>query len=95
MAKRSKPAKPAKEPRSASDRAKDARTAKLAAGYVAKSLLLPPAAAADLAAVVDRDECSEAEAIEAALRLLRSRNAEPSNAELARLVKRRLMERDQ
>lgn len=79
-----------KEARSGSDRAKDARAAKLAAGYVAKSLLLPPAAAADLAALVERDNCAEVEAIASALRLARDRNSEPSNAELARMVARRL-----
>lgn len=76
--------------KSASERATESRAAKLAAGYVSKSLLLAPAAAADLAAIVERDECTETEAIEAALRQARSRNAEPSNAELARLVARRL-----
>jgi len=73
-----------------SKRASASRAAKLAAGYVSKSVLLAPAAAADLAALIERDECTEAEAIETALRLARSRNAEPSNAELARLVARRL-----
>jgi len=80
----------AKAPRSGSERAQDARAAKLAAGYVAKSLLLPPAAAADLAALVERDGGSEVEAVTRALRIARDRNAEPSNAELAALVARRL-----
>lgn len=80
----------AKRQKTGSDRASASRAAKLAAGYVSKSLLLRPSAAADLAALIERDECTEAEAIEAALRVARSRNAEPSNAELARLVARRL-----
>jgi len=83
----------AKRTKSASERASESRAAKLAAGYVSKSLLLPPSAADDLAALVERDDCSEAEAIEAALRVARDRNAEPSNAELARMVSRRLTER--
>jgi hypothetical protein len=86
MAKRSTKAKT----RSAGDRALESKAARLAAGYVRKDLLLPPAAAADLAALTERDECTEAEAIEAALRVARGRNAEPSNTELARLVARRL-----
>lgn len=76
--------------RSGADRAKESRAAKLAAGYVAKSLLLPPQAAADLAALVERDGCAEAEAVAAALRVARDRNAEPTNAELAAMVARRL-----
>lgn len=75
---------------SGSDRAQASRAAKLAAGYVSKSLLLAPAAAADLAALIERDECTEAEAIETALRFARDRNSEPSNADLARMVARRL-----
>lgn len=80
----------AKAPRSGSERAQDARAAKLAAGYVSKSLLLPPAAVADLAALIKRDGGSEVETVARALRLSRDRNAEPSNAELAALVARRL-----
>lgn len=83
-------AKKAAGAKSASDRAQESRAAKLAAGYVSKSLLLAPGAAADLAAIVERDGCTDAEAIESALRLARSKNAEPSNAELARMVARRL-----
>jgi len=89
MAKRSTKAKS----RSAGERAQESKAAKLAAGYVRKDLLLPPDAAADLAALIERDDCTEAEAIEAALRIARDRNAEPSNAELARMVARRLTER--
>jgi hypothetical protein len=76
--------------KSASDRATESRAAKLAAGYVAKSWLLPPAAAADLAALIERDGCSETEAVTRALRVARDRHAEPSNAELAAMVARRL-----
>lgn len=90
MAAKSKAKAKAAAPRSASDRAKDARAAKLAAGYMAKSLLLPPEAAADLAALVERDGCAEVEAVARALRLARDRNAEPTNEELAALVSRRL-----
>jgi hypothetical protein len=77
-------------PKSGSDRASASRAAKLAAGYVSKTMLLAPAAAANLAALIERDECSETEAVEAALRLARDRNSEPSNAELASMVARRL-----
>ena len=66
------------------------KATKLASGYVRKDMLLPPDAAADLAALVERDNCAEVDAVASALRLARARNSEPSNAELARMVARRL-----
>lgn len=85
MAKRSTKAKT----RSAGERALESKAAKLANGYVRKDLLLPPAAAIDLATFAKGFD-SEADAIAAALRVACDPKAEPSNAELARLVSRRL-----
>lgn len=53
--------------RSASQRASESRAAKLAAGYVAKTFLLPPEAAADLATLAARDGVPELEAVGRAL----------------------------
>ena len=68
----------------------ESRAAKLEQGYAQKSFLLPPSALADLAALVKRDDSSEVDAVTLALRLARGKNAEPSNAELAAMVTRRL-----
>lgn len=80
----------AKRTKSASDRAQESRAAKIAAGYAAKSYLLPPQAIKDLARITERDGCSEVEAVESALAVLAASNREPSNAQLAALVTRRL-----
>lgn len=79
-----------KRTKSASDRATESRAAKLAAGFAAKSYLLSPRALSDLERITARDGCSETEAVEAALAVLAKSNREPSNAQLAAMVARRL-----
>lgn len=85
MAKRS-----TKPPKSASERATDRRADLIKQGWAQKNWLLPPAALADLAALTERDGSTEAEAVAKALRVARDRKAEPTNAELAAMVSRRL-----
>jgi hypothetical protein len=76
--------------KSASERTAESRAAKIAAGYAQKNFLLRPAALADLERITTRDGCTETEAIERALAALARPGREPSNAELAALVARRL-----
>jgi hypothetical protein len=76
--------------KTASERTAQSRAAKIAEGYVQKNFLLPPEALAALAWIKKRDGGTETEAVERALAALAKPGREPSNAELARLVARRL-----
>ncbi len=82
-----------KSTKSASERAQESRAAKIAAGYAAKSWLLSPAAQADLATIVEREECTEGEAVEIALAKAVGKGREPSELELARALVRKLEKR--
>ena len=76
--------------KSASERTAERRAELIAKGWKQKNYLLSPKALADLAAVKVRDGGDEVAIVERALAVLRDRNSEPSNAELAALVARRL-----
>lgn len=78
------------KPNPASERTAKSRAARIAAGYVQKNWLLSPAALRDLDHITARDGGTETGAVERALAALARPGKEPSNAELARLVARRL-----
>jgi rRNA pseudouridine-1189 N-methylase Emg1 (Nep1/Mra1 family) len=75
---------------SASDRARASKAAKIAAGYVSKSLLLSPAAAAALETLKQREKRGEAEIVESALLDRTGNDDEWTDAEILGVLKRRL-----
>lgn len=74
----------------ASKTANESRAAKLAKGYAQKAFLLPPAAIKALDRIAARDGVTDTEAVARAIEAYASETNEISNAELVRLVSRRL-----
>lgn len=80
----------AKAEKTGSDRAKASRAAKIAAGYVSKTLLLSPVAAAALERLKKREKRGEADLVESALLDRAGNNDEWTDGELLAVLKARL-----